>query len=272
MKIDDNLNEKLRKRYNPEGSSLRKQQLIMLDILKVLDEICRRHNIKYWLSYGTLLGAVRHGGFIPWDDDLDVEMEKEDYNKLMKVLETELPQDYVLHNHESDSNFLLFFSKIRYVKSYVEEYNSIDLKYKYRGIFVDIFCLEKSGKLISKLAGLIYGISISLVNSINSFFKIEIIPDRIIYNFYKCFVFNILRMFLINSSSNKLYESLGSCFSNVRYRDRIYPLKELCFEGKTFYVPNDSDFYLRTMYGDDYMILPDENKRRIHNLVVKIED
>ena len=61
-------------KYNGEGTMLRKAQLRMLDILVEVDKVCKRHNIPYWVDYGTLLGAVRHGGFIPWDDDLDISM------------------------------------------------------------------------------------------------------------------------------------------------------------------------------------------------------
>ena len=64
----------LREQYNPDGSILRLQQLRMLDILKIIADICDRYEILYWLSSGTLLGAIRHGGFIPWDDDLDIEL------------------------------------------------------------------------------------------------------------------------------------------------------------------------------------------------------
>ena len=68
------MSEDLRVKYNPDGSILRQHQLKMLDILIVIDGICKKHGIKYWISDGTLLGAVRHGGFIPWDDDLDIQM------------------------------------------------------------------------------------------------------------------------------------------------------------------------------------------------------
>ena len=81
----------LRARFNPDGSLLRRQQLRMLDILLEVDKICKKHDIRYWLSSGTLIGAMRHDGFIPWDDDLDIEMLRSDYVRLMKVLPSELP-------------------------------------------------------------------------------------------------------------------------------------------------------------------------------------
>ena len=70
--IDQEIQAKLREKFNPDGSMLRKQQLRMLEILLYIDKVCKENNINYWLSSGTLLGAVRHGGFIPWDDDLDI--------------------------------------------------------------------------------------------------------------------------------------------------------------------------------------------------------
>ena len=89
------MDSELRKRFNPDGSLLRRQQLRMLELLEVIDVICRKHQIPYWLSSGTLIGAARHKGFIPWDDDLDIEMLRSDYLRLLKVL----PQDFRTISH-----------------------------------------------------------------------------------------------------------------------------------------------------------------------------
>ena len=100
----------LRQRFNPEGSVLRQHQLRMLELLKVIDCICKKHDIPYWLSSGTLIGAARHKGFIPWDDDLDIEMMREDYLRLIKILPEELPDNLALQTHETDPNYIFLFS------------------------------------------------------------------------------------------------------------------------------------------------------------------
>lgn len=81
--IDPKLQAELRAKFNPDGSKLRNYQLYLLQMLKDFDTICNELGVKYWLSSGTLIGAARHGGFIPWDDDIDVEMTKDDYGPLL---------------------------------------------------------------------------------------------------------------------------------------------------------------------------------------------
>lgn len=85
--IDSQTNIKLIERFSPKGSLLDKHHQRLLEILIYFDKICRENNIRYWLSSGTALGAVRHGGFIPWDDDADVEMLREDFEKLKAIFQ-----------------------------------------------------------------------------------------------------------------------------------------------------------------------------------------
>lgn len=120
------MDSELRKRFNPDGSLLRRQQLRMLELLEVIDVICRKHQIPYWLSSGTLIGAARHKGFIPWDDDLDIEMLRSDYLRLLKVLPQELPDNLALQTNETDPNYIFIYGKLRDKDSHLEETNSYD--------------------------------------------------------------------------------------------------------------------------------------------------
>ena len=103
--------EALKARFNPEGSPLRRQQMVMLEMVKEVDRICRKYDIPYFLYGGTLLGAIRHNGFIPWDDDLDVGLLRKDYQRLMKILPDELPEHMVLQTNDTDPNYFYFFGK-----------------------------------------------------------------------------------------------------------------------------------------------------------------
>ncbi len=83
-----------------------------LDVLSEIDRICRKHNITYFADWGTFLGAVRHGGFIPWDDDMDICMIREDYKRFREVADAELPEGYVIHDYERQDDHWLFLARI----------------------------------------------------------------------------------------------------------------------------------------------------------------
>ena len=146
--LDSDLQLELRARFNPDGSELRRIQLRQLEILKYVDGICKKNGIPYWLSSGTLLGAVRHGGFIPWDDDVDIEMLKEDFNKLCHILEHSVSDDYVLQTHNTDPEYFAPYAKLRDIHSFINEINSNDIWYKYKGLYIDIFAIERSNSYI----------------------------------------------------------------------------------------------------------------------------
>ena len=146
--------EELKARFNPEGSMLRKQQNRMTEMLLVVDGICKKHGIRYWLCAGTLLGAVRHGGYIPWDDDLDVGLLRKDYQRLMEVLPGELPPTMALQTNDTDKNYFYFFAKLRDRNSLLAEECPYDEVFKERGVFIDIFPFEHMrlwGVLVSNL-------------------------------------------------------------------------------------------------------------------------
>jgi len=112
----------------------------MLRMLKIIDYLCRKHNLHYWLCFGTLLGAIRHKGFIPWDDDLDICMMREDYEKFIKIAQKEFPDDLFIQTRETDPlyDYLPLPCKVRDKKSLIIAEGMTDKKY-HQGLFVDIF-------------------------------------------------------------------------------------------------------------------------------------
>lgn len=268
--IDAIEQKKLRERFNPEGSLLRQHQLRMLDMLKYIDAVCRKNNIKYWLCSGTLIGAVRHGGFIPWDDDVDIEMLKEDYKKLVKVMKNEPQDDYVLQTHETDSNYYYPFAKLRDLHSCIKENHESDRYYKYKGCFIDIFIMEPSSSLF--LHKLSVKIQAGLVFRPNL-----IIKNRIFRNIYfpvVLFLINNLLFPLLGfisglAARGQLRHTLGTKFFKARNMEDIFPLATTRFEDTTFFVPYNSDSYLRKIYGE-YTCLPNLDKIKIHTCNIEL--
>ena len=263
--IEEKINEQLRCQYNPDGSLLRELQLRMLEILKCIDSICEKHNIRYWLSSGTLLGAVRHGGFIPWDDDVDIEMLRDDYVKLMKILPKELPKQYVLQNDETDSNYVYLYAKIRDRNSFIEESCSVNQKFEEHGAFVDIFMLDKSIYILNKIAAPLFNRMLFGMVLKEGFFKY-------IYKFNRFFLLRLLfplfRLLSQFASPKILRHTYGVNFLKERSYNDIFPLRKIGFEGVLFNAPFDCDAYLKKMYGD-YMKMPE--KIEVHIVDGKIK-
>ena len=125
---------KLRQKYSPDGSPLRELQLLLFEEVKFLDKICKENGLTYFLTGGSALGAVRHQGFIPWDDDMDIALFEDDYKKLVKILlETESDQ-YVLHCRKTDFNYTFGFPKYRAKEgNFLGCFPQRGILYKYKG-------------------------------------------------------------------------------------------------------------------------------------------
>ncbi len=121
-------------------NDLRKLQLVQIEILKVIHNFCIINNIKYSIAYGTILGAVRHGGFIPWDDDLDICMLRDDYNKFIELWTD--TDEYILQNHDTNRDFAQSFTKVRKRNTAFVQKTDLGKNY-HKGIFVDIFPFDR---------------------------------------------------------------------------------------------------------------------------------
>lgn len=253
-----------------EETDLRKLQLVILEIMKVIDEMCRANNIEYWIDSGTLLGSVRHGGFIPWDDDCDICMKREDYEKFEKIAGTNLPEGlfydskHTVNRCQKEVNIQPSFAKIYYL-GHFKGYERASGE-KCMGTFVDIFpCDSVNEKMLNKKW-------CKALNRISYFRKTRPskFRDHIKLFLQNIKVENIWIDYCKRAKEKKLTDSIvygvDTPFMDNRWRHRnevVFPLKEYDFEGYKFYGPSDYDTYLKKYYGD-YMSFPPEEERVPH--------
>ena len=253
---------------------LRSCQLKQLSILEDIDRICRKHGIDYWLDGGTLLGAVRHGGFIPWDDDIDIAMRKDDLKRFASIAPSELRDGLVLQLAQNGRNSKLAVSKVRDLNSFYVEYSDTFSADYDKGVYVDIFPMidypSLSKETVRRLAK---GISVSYsvlhkahYYSLRSFaeffwFGVKYILFRSIWAILSAF--RPKGVYLSNILTNNGY--------GIMHRiDSVFPLSTIKFEGETFSAPANPDAYLRDLY-KNYMEIPPEDKRVIHSVFIQTE-
>lgn len=256
---------------------LRKAQLKMVEILTAIDNVCEKHDIKWWLCYGTLLGAIRHNGFIPWDDDCDIVMMREDYEQFIKVAPTELPKNLHLQNRDIDPNYNKSITKIRMDGTRLVSIDEKENEPYHQGIFVDIFVWDyhpKINETILKNISWITKLRYKRKKYPKGHWKRRVLQLYSIgpYLFYSS-VLKICSVASLLYRSNKKLPYIGCefktsdkvfCEPNV-----IFPLKrDVPFEGKYFPVPNDCDCLLTKQYGD-YMKLPPVEQRRVHARLIQ---
>ena len=251
-----------------------------LEVLKEIHKICREQNISYSLAGGTLLGAVRHGGFIPWDDDIDIFMPRQDYEKLIDYCKNN-ETGFKLLASETDDRYGYLFAKAMDMKTVLIEENgnpkNIDM-----GVFVDIFPVDGLGESYEK--------AVKTLNSTR--FKRELLVARNWKKFFRSktrswiyepvrFAFFVMSRF---TSEKKLIKSIQEKSKKTAFDDSKYigcicgsyrtkeilekgvfdEYTEIAFEDTSFMVIKEYDKYLSSIYGD-YMKLPPEEKRVTHH-------
>ena len=230
---------------------LRKFQIASLKFLLQIDEICKENNIQYWLDHGNLLGAIRHNGFIPWDDDSDIAMLREDYEKFIQLFK-ENPNKY--------PNIYLYFDNNGKNKCFIK----IKTK-EFEGIAIDVFPYDFYYKKINDEE------KIELSNKIRNIqkkgFNRLLFPVLILSKQKMRKLFAEKTKAIINMNNISDRDAKPAIFAAIDYpqRDRnlvydyetIFPLKQVDFEGFKIFAPNNFDKYLTQKYGD-YMQVPND--------------
>lgn len=257
-----------------DDKTLRELHKVEIEILDEIVRICEKHKIKYFLIGGTLLGAIRHKGFIPWDDDLDIGMLRKDYDRFLEICTYELNDKYYLDTRKYNKNTYLTFSKVRKNNTTFNEKVSINLD-NHKGIFVDVFPYDNIKNPKSKLTRVR---NIIIKNAIDALFvkyKLRKIKDCrrpllcAMYQVLPGSFINQLQEFLMKRDCNKPAKYICE-YTGCRNIEREMLPKEFAddlilvtFEGKKYYAFKEYDTYLTKVYGD-YMTLPPEEERVNH--------
>lgn len=245
-----------------------------------IDRICSAYNLRYYLMCGSCLGAVRHHGFIPWDDDLDIAMPRDDFSKLISLASKKgdasvLKDNFYLRWVSTDKYYNHAFAKICLKGTFFQE--SKGLSARHAGIFVDIFPLDSCDSNLPKIER-----KNKLFRSLSQFIKFKgqehSKRDKGLKGFIKLIVTSVFP----NSTIHKIMlYTLGKAnehsSSNQVIYGTPYPIKRMIFpkewhgegvrvtfEGRKYVCPIKAEQYLERIYGDNYMQLPPENKRKSH--------
>ena len=265
------------------NSKLKKLQEIELFILKDIIKICEKFNIEYFMTCGSVLGAVRHGGFIPWDDDTDIGMTRDNYDKFLSIAISELDENLFLQNIYTDSDSPYCYTKIRRNNTKLIVYKVRNINC-HQGIFVDIvpfdktpddFILRKIHIAKTRLYGILHYAKQNLdydrrsgTLEVNCRYILHRFRQYIVKPIPKRLLFNLLdkerRRYNNKSIKSESYISFDHPRGN---KDHIFPVKKIKFEDIYANVPNNCDAYLTILYGD-YMTPPPPNKRQAHNMII----
>ncbi len=261
--------------YNGPDTPLRKAQLASVDVLNEFDRVCKENGLVYWLDFGTLLGAVRHKGFVPWDDDIDVSMPLADWQKFKSIGADKLAKGYFMQTEVTDPESCMGDGLFKIRKDntlFIHDFDDFRSNY-HKGVSIDVFAdvpypsvpkglLKFMRKRICKVHGFFhYHPRLSFKNIISYF----VFP--VSYVLFK----GIWKLICLFSKKDRELTPIDRLiYGYPTLQSEMTPPSEILFEGRMYPAPKNPDARLKDMYGD-YMAVPPKEKRRIHAKFVCVD-
>ena len=255
------------------SDDLKKLQKNLVEILDEVVRICKKHKLDYFLGGGTCLGAIRHSGFIPWDDDIDVIMPRDDYEKFLEIAREELNDKYFLDYYKTDDENHFGFAKIK------KNNTTFGMGYHYKshnGFFLDIFPMDYNDNKDSLSLKFDVSLARCLLDTLkykdHNLPRIRSMRRPLISIWFIPFsnrrIHNIIeRLYQKHNNGKRLnggvYSGMYFYKKDIYPIDKVFPYSEVKFEGKKYHVFHDPDYYLKGLYGN-YMELPPIDKRIAH--------
>ena len=260
------------KRYDDE--TLKHLQKVQIKILKYFIEVCEENDLTYFLYAGSLIGAIRHKGFIPWDDDIDVIMFRKDFEKLSEIFEKNIDDKYTFTNVLNEETYFYTWGHLSLKNTVLKEWWADQVNYT-PPIFLDIFILDNIPN--NKIKRFIHKWSSFTLNQLTIYAYIKYENKSKWKQFIQRSAYYFLKIIPVSpySIKKKCVETFSKymdeecdevcnfpaiCFMPINYKKDFLPAKKAKFEDMDVKIPNNYDKVLTRLYGN-YMELPPEEKR-----------
>ena len=240
-----------------------------LTALCEFDRLCKSHHINYTLAYGTLIGAIRHKGFIPWDDDVDVCVSRYDLLKLRLCANSELNNGFFYQTQSTDKNWYRLYDKIR-VDGTVFREIAHENEEIHQGIYIDVFPIDylPNNKFLSKCQVLLYGFFSTVLSAkylslrhLHGFNKLAAVLLRVVFfPLKKKWLYNMAEKIACCSSEGEYMCSFESAYKEIFPNTVFEKFIDMDFDKYKFSCVSNYDYWLKTLYGN-YWELPPEGKR-----------